>query len=157
MCPKEYDENLAAEIDRVKKIMLGDPDDPTSYNYKRVNNRPKIDWWKIILCCIMVFSGFAVLDSLLTAFSFSRVTVCWICIAAFFIVLIVFLKRILIVSVQIYQRYAPEELRNKCRFEPSCSEYMILSLKKYGLMKGLYRGIQRLSRCNIHNGGYDFP
>jgi putative membrane protein insertion efficiency factor len=45
-----------------------------------------------------------------------------------------------------------------CRFEPSCSRYMIGSLRKYGLFKGLARGIVRVSRCHPwHPGGYDPP
>jgi putative component of membrane protein insertase Oxa1/YidC/SpoIIIJ protein YidD len=34
---------------------------------------------------------------------------------------------------------------------------MILALQKYGLWKGLRKGIDRLRRCNIHNGGFDYP
>ena len=45
-----------------------------------------------------------------------------------------------------------------CRFEPSCSRYMIGALRKYGLIKGLWKGIRRLLRCHPWNpGGYDPP
>jgi putative membrane protein insertion efficiency factor len=45
-----------------------------------------------------------------------------------------------------------------CRFEPSCSRYMIDALRKYGLINGLARGIVRVSRCHPwHPGGYDPP
>ena len=45
-----------------------------------------------------------------------------------------------------------------CRFEPSCSRYMIAALCKYGLFRGLARGIARVSRCHPwHAGGYDPP
>ena len=45
-----------------------------------------------------------------------------------------------------------------CRFEPSCSRYMIGALRKYGLLKGLARGIARVLRCHPwHPGGYDPP
>ncbi|MBR5314328.1 MAG: membrane protein insertion efficiency factor YidD [Clostridia bacterium] len=67
------------------------------------------------------------------------------------------MKRILICLVQMYQRFAPDSIRKKCRFEPSCSQYMILSLKKYGLWKGLAKGIDRLKRCNTQDGGFDYP
>ncbi|MDE7445926.1 MAG: membrane protein insertion efficiency factor YidD [Lachnospiraceae bacterium] len=67
------------------------------------------------------------------------------------------LKRILICLVRIYQRFAPSSLRMKCRFEPSCSQYMILALEKYGAFKGLKLGIKRLTRCKVGNGGYDYP
>ena len=35
-----------------------------------------------------------------------------------------------------------------CRFEPNCSEYAILAVKKYGPMKGLYKSIFRFLQCN---------
>ena len=45
-----------------------------------------------------------------------------------------------------------------CRFEPSCSRYMIGALRKYGLIRGLARGLVRVSRCHPwHPGGYDPP
>jgi putative membrane protein insertion efficiency factor len=43
-----------------------------------------------------------------------------------------------------------------CRFKPTCSEYMIQAIKKYGLIKGGFVGIKRIIRCNPWNkGGYD--
>jgi len=43
-----------------------------------------------------------------------------------------------------------------CRFYPSCSEYLFLAIKKYGLLKGLSKGFFRLLKCNPFNcGGYD--
>ena len=45
-----------------------------------------------------------------------------------------------------------------CRFEPSCSRYMIGALRKYGLIRGLWKGLGRLLRCHPwHPGGYDPP
>jgi len=67
------------------------------------------------------------------------------------------MKRFLIYLIRIYQRYAPTRVRKSCRFEPSCSNYMILSLEKYGVFSGLYRGITRLGRCKPPNGGVDLP
>jgi len=43
-----------------------------------------------------------------------------------------------------------------CRFHPTCSQYAIEALKKYGALKGLYLAIRRLSRCHPwHPGGHD--
>jgi len=67
------------------------------------------------------------------------------------------MKKILILLVRLYQKTAPTRIRNSCRFEPSCSEYMILSLQKYGVRKGLTKGLDRLKRCKIPNGGMDYP
>ena len=157
MKPEVRDKNLAAEIDRVAKIMLGDSDDPTSYNYKRILNRPLIHWGAIVLYCVLTLGGIISLAFILKELSVSAQITKWICAATFVGIVAINLKRILICLVQIYQRYAPASIRNKCRFEPSCSEYMIISLNKYGLCKGLMKGIRRLTRCNIHNGGFDYP
>ena len=67
------------------------------------------------------------------------------------------LRGITIWSIHVYQRYAPDELRLCCVFEPSCSEYMILSIQKYGLVRGVFNGVMRLRRCNSSNGGIDYP
>lgn len=71
--------------------------------------------------------------------------------------LILFLKRLVIWGVKVYQKYAPETLRKSCVFEPSCSEYMILAIEKFGALRGIYKGIKRLFRCHHPNGGIDNP
>ncbi|MCI9315533.1 MAG: membrane protein insertion efficiency factor YidD [Lachnospiraceae bacterium] len=67
------------------------------------------------------------------------------------------MENMIIWAVRLYQRKAPYYIREACRFEPSCSEYMILSVKKYGCFKGVYKGIKRLLRCKPPNGGVDYP
>lgn len=71
--------------------------------------------------------------------------------------LIVFAKRIVVFFIRVYQRYGPYEVRCRCLFVPNCSEYMILAIKKYGLIKGLKKGINRYKRCHAPNGGVDYP
>ena len=45
-----------------------------------------------------------------------------------------------------------------CRFEPSWSRYMVGALRKYGLVRGVSKGVARLLRCHPwHPGGYDPP
>jgi len=64
----------------------------------------------------------------------------------------------LILSIRVYQRTFGPLLGNVCRFEPSCSRYMIESLRKYGLLRGLAKGIRRICRCHPWNpGGFDPP
>lgn len=77
--------------------------------------------------------------------------------AVLLITVIVRLKHILIWLVKVYQKFAPERIRQKCVFVPSCSEYMILALQKYGAIKGFIKGIQRLKRCHLPNHGEDYP
>jgi putative membrane protein insertion efficiency factor len=65
---------------------------------------------------------------------------------------------LLIGLIRVYQATLSPLLGNVCRFEPSCSRYMVGALKKYGLVRGLARGLRRLSRCHPWNpGGYDPP
>lgn len=43
-----------------------------------------------------------------------------------------------------------------CRFYPSCSEYTMQAVEKYGAVFGIYLGIKRVLRCHpFHPGGYD--
>lgn len=64
----------------------------------------------------------------------------------------------LILVIRGYQRTISPLLGPVCRFEPSCSRYMIGALRKYGLLKGLWKGTGRLLRCHPwHPGGYDPP
>jgi len=67
------------------------------------------------------------------------------------------MKNIIIYFIHLYQKYAPQDLRNSCRFEPTCSNYMIMAIYKYGTIKGCFYGMKRLIRCRYPNGGYDFP
>ena len=74
------------------------------------------------------------------------------------IVLCTFLFRNFTIGlVLLYKATAPMSLRNRCRFEPSCSTYMIMALQKYGFVIGLYKGIRRICRCHPPNGGEDLP
>ncbi len=60
--------------------------------------------------------------------------------------------------IWVYQRTLSPLLGNACRFEPSCSRYAAESLRKYGLFRGLAKGVRRLSRCHPWDpGGYDPP
>lgn len=149
------------DLDNIKNICQAlfdeDPLDPRSWNYKRNLVRPVIAWWRIILFLLVVISGVCCLCFVLMAFSVPSQYICLLCIISVLLILFICLKRILICMVRIYQRFAPASLRNKCRFEPSCSEYMILSLNKYGLWRGLAKGINRIKRCNSKDGGYDYP
>lgn len=65
-------------------------------------------------------------------------------------------KRAVIWLVHFYQKNAPVHVRMRCPFEPSCSEYMILAVKKHGVAFGVIKGIRRLFRCRPP-GGIDYP
>jgi len=70
------------------------------------------------------------------------------------------LKKILIFPfvflVKIYQNIISPLFPPTCRYTPTCSEYAIQSLKKYGLFKGIYLSIKRIVNCHPWGGsGYD--
>lgn len=59
--------------------------------------------------------------------------------------------------IDVYQRYIRPAMPASCRFEPSCSEYTKQAILKYGLIKGVCKGITRILRCHPFSGrsGYD--
>jgi len=59
--------------------------------------------------------------------------------------------------IYIYRFISPKKLRESCLFEPTCSEYTILALKKYGFIKGWSKSYKRLVSCKQPNGGVDYP
>jgi putative membrane protein insertion efficiency factor len=64
----------------------------------------------------------------------------------------------LIAGVRCYQACLRPILPAVCRFHPSCSEYFIEAVQKYGPLRGAYRGVKRICRCNPWTvGGYDPP
>ncbi|MBP3380101.1 MAG: membrane protein insertion efficiency factor YidD [Ruminococcus sp.] len=66
-------------------------------------------------------------------------------------------KHTLITLIYMYQKFAPGFIRSACRFTPCCSEYTRISIEKYGVFKGVYRGVSRIMRCHPPNGGIDEP
>ena len=72
------------------------------------------------------------------------------------------LRRVLIAPfvgvIWLYQRFFSSIFPPTCRFDPTCSEYAVLALRKYGLVRGLGKAIWRVLRCNPWGGsGYDPP
>ena len=65
---------------------------------------------------------------------------------------------LLIMLVRFYQICLRPLLPPLCRFHPSCSEYFILAVHKYGPVRGAWKGVGRICRCHPwHPGGYDPP
>ena len=68
------------------------------------------------------------------------------------------MNKFLILLVKIYQVFISPFIGNNCRFNPSCSKYMIESIKLHGSIIGVYYGMIRILKCNpIFKGGNDFP
>ena len=66
------------------------------------------------------------------------------------------IEKILIFLVKCYQNFISPLFPPSCRFYPTCSNYMLVALKKHGPFLGLIMGIARILRCNPFNpGGID--
>lgn len=152
-----FTEEQFQNLNQIGKDLIDDEQDPRSVAYIRKLKRPTINWLRIIQYTIIPTLVLAALVFGMKYFVFSMTTSLTIATAIFMVYIIFISKRAVICLIKIYQRYAPDSIRNKCRYEPSCSEYMILSIEKFGLVKGIKKGICRLKRCNINGGGFDYP
>ena len=117
-------------------------------------NRPKISYKKPILFLILFAIGIVLLSFLPSDFLVKK----WIAITTFiFLYIAILFKKTVIWFIHLYQNKASDKTRLRCVFEPSCSEYMILAIEKYGTIVGIVKGIKRLLRCHPPNGGIDYP
>ncbi|MEE1159432.1 MAG: membrane protein insertion efficiency factor YidD [Atopobiaceae bacterium] len=58
--------------------------------------------------------------------------------------------------IRAYRRYISPLLPDSCIYSPTCSEYMLEAIEKYGAARGFWLGFKRILRCNpFHRGGYD--
>lgn len=135
-------------------------------------NRPEIHFKKVILavlgCMILIlvtYQGIYRLEKVLEAGqgnvsggltgAWNLPLICTVIVTLIYLYLIS--KRAIIWFIHVYQHFAPDGVRLACVFEPSCSEYMILAVKKYGTIRGVLKGIHRLRRCHPPNYGKDYP
>lgn len=62
----------------------------------------------------------------------------------------------LILPVRAYQRFVSPLLTPRCKYHPSCSEYLVQAIRSFGVVRGLVLGGWRLLRCNPWSlGGID--
>lgn len=117
-------------------------------------NRPEISYKKPIL-----FLTLYILGTMIILFGANNVPVKkGIFVLGFSLFYFSFiLKKTVIWCVHLYQNKASDATRLRCVFEPSCSEYMILAINKYGTIRGIIKGVKRLLRCHPPNGGRDYP
>jgi putative membrane protein insertion efficiency factor len=65
---------------------------------------------------------------------------------------------LLIAAVRCYQLGISPFIGPRCRFQPTCSQYFIEAVQKYGAFRGSWRGLCRIGRCHPWGGsGYDPP
>ena len=133
----------------------------TSSGRTRISfDRPTVDYKKAFISIVKAVM-ISVLSVLVLAYFMSEVfQIGNETIIAFAIICVMDLflygRWIAIWFVLVYQSRASIDRRMRCCFEPSCSEYTILALEKYGLIFGVIKAIKRLKRCHPP-GGIDYP
>ena len=66
------------------------------------------------------------------------------------------MKKLLIALVRFYRRAISPLFPGCCRYIPTCSQYALEAVEKYGAIKGTFLATKRILRCNpFHKGGYD--
>lgn len=66
------------------------------------------------------------------------------------------MKKCLIALIRFYRRYISPMKAPCCRYVPTCSEYAIIAIERYGVLKGGALAVWRILRCNpFVKGGYD--
>ena len=66
------------------------------------------------------------------------------------------MKRFLLAAIRFYRRNISPLRKPCCRFIPTCSEYALEAVEKYGPWKGAWLSLRRLLKCHpFHKGGYD--
>ena len=67
-----------------------------------------------------------------------------------------FLNFIFIIPIKLYQILLSPLLGQSCRYHPTCSQYAVEAIQKYGPIKGIWLGIKRIARCHPWGGsGHD--
>jgi putative membrane protein insertion efficiency factor len=66
------------------------------------------------------------------------------------------MQKAVIAGLRLYKHFVSPLLPSACRFSPTCSEYMMEAVDKYGVLQGVWLGLRRLLRCHpLHAGGFD--
>lgn len=66
------------------------------------------------------------------------------------------MKKLMLIIINIYRKYISPMKAPCCIYSPTCSEYAIEAINKYGAFKGGFLAIKRILRCNpFSKGGYD--
>ncbi|MGK7954386.1 MAG: membrane protein insertion efficiency factor YidD [Crocosphaera sp.] len=66
------------------------------------------------------------------------------------------MKKILILVIKGYRQFISPLFPPSCRFQPTCSQYTLEAIEKFGALQGSWLGLKRILRCHpFHPGGYD--
>jgi putative membrane protein insertion efficiency factor len=66
-------------------------------------------------------------------------------------------RSLAVAPVRFYQRFISPAIPQRCKYHPSCSQYSVTAIRRYGILRGLILAGWRLLRCNPwSHGGVDF-
>ncbi|HAS74379.1 MAG TPA: membrane protein insertion efficiency factor YidD [Clostridiales bacterium UBA8960] len=66
------------------------------------------------------------------------------------------MKTVLILIIKFYRKFISPLLGSNCRFQPTCSQYSLTAIEKYGAIKGVSLSFKRIIKCHpFHPGGFD--
>ncbi len=66
------------------------------------------------------------------------------------------MQSVILATLRTYKRLLSPLLPSACRFHPTCSQYMMDAVQKYGAARGVWMGLRRLARCHpLNPGGLD--
>jgi uncharacterized protein len=66
-------------------------------------------------------------------------------------------RAVVVAPVRLYQRFISPAIPQRCKYHPSCSQYAVTAIRRYGILRGLVLSAWRLLRCNPwSHGGVDF-
>ena len=67
------------------------------------------------------------------------------------------LRTVAVAPVRFYQRFISPGLPRRCKYHPSCSQYAVDAVRRFGILRGVVLAAWRLLRCNpLSDGGVDF-
>lgn len=136
-------------------------EDIRNYCLHRPLYRPDVTYLKLFMYCIayvMIFFTFVIATIFITNYIFNKK---WMIVISILIICLLFmgttLKYIFMKAIECYQHYASEELRRSCVCKPTCSEYALLALGKYNLIKACSLIYTRLTKGCSGDYHEDYP
>ena len=129
----------------------------SDYVLRRELIRPKTNIINAV-CFLSLLLLVCFAASMIMKLLFEKIPFTLVFFLVFFSIMFILLKKVIIGIVEIYQHYMPEQLRRSCLCMPTCSEYMILAIQKYGALKGIQKGLYRLTHtCRGIDYKIDYP
>ena len=113
---------------------------------------------KTALIYILLFLLATGVFTWLLHYVFMTMNIFLLCTIVIFAEMLFCFRYAIIGAIKLYQHYAPEEIRRRCLFMPTCSEYTIMAIRKYGTVIGLCKSYFRLFyRCRGNIYMIDYP